>query len=154
MGVNEPRHEEGALAVDARDWLPKASGQGAEIIEGAGGDDASFVNQKGGKALLLHRGAGVRGASRGGPAVHVVQQGGIGHRSAGEAREVKGKGCPEESEGHGTPTYFEIRVLRSVPGSARASAVTGAFWATSWRAAINSRGLFTASTAMSWPSFR
>ena len=82
MGINESGHEEGAFAVDARDRLPEAGGQGAEIIEGVGGNHAPLVHQKGRKALLLHRGAGVRGAGRGGPAVHVVKQGGIGHRGA------------------------------------------------------------------------
>ncbi len=82
MGVDEPGHEEGAFAVDARHRLPEAGGQGAEIIEGARGDHAPLVHQQRRKALFLHRGAGVCGAGRGGPAVHVVKQGRIGQRGA------------------------------------------------------------------------
>ena len=42
MGVDEPGHEEGAFAVDARHRLPEAGGKGAFLVN----DEYSVINRK------------------------------------------------------------------------------------------------------------
>ena len=77
VGVDEPGHEKGALPVDAGDGLPKPGREGAEMIEGSSRYHPAFVDEQGRKACLLNHRPRVRGAGRGGPALHVVDEGGV-----------------------------------------------------------------------------
>ena len=98
VGVDEPGHEKGAFAVDAGDGLPKPRREGAEMIEGSRGNYPAFMDEQGGKACLLNHRPRVRGAGRGGPALHVVEQGGV--REGG----LRQKRCGQshQSNSHGS----------------------------------------------------